>query len=788
MTDLRNIEAREPDGTGNNPLDDDLGSSNETFKRITLNSYADGFGEMLDVPPPPGPPAPVNTAANPDWIDPAAITDAVMAQPKDGNGNDISIPNSFDFNEYGQFFGQFLTHDVAEAEIGAPGAEQAFILPDLPFPFGRTPGDVDGDGVKQQHNHETSYLDMSNVYGRSEEMLDLLRADHPGGGQSAYLLMGDDNLLATYQDVADDSGVDINTVLATLVPDAAVPNSPDQFATGDDRGNQQPALNSHQTVWARNHNWHVDQLKANYAGWTEQEYFNAARALNEAEWQNVVYNEYLTKLTGQDILGGYTGYNSSVDPSVINEWTTVAFRFGHDQSSNLLTLVGEDGTLVGTETLASAFNLGNIAQAYSTGSIDDWLRGQLELHTQEIDGYVVEGNRQLLFGLGGTVNLEVFDIARGRDHGVGDYNELRQELGLDTYSDFDDFAAANNLAADRLAALKAIYNDDIGLLDSIVGVLLEKPAGAAMLGETGTLLNVLQFTAMSEGDRFFYLNRFDDDLIAQIDKTSMADILLRTTDIDYVYHDAFLAHNRIGGDDGNYGNNTLYGTDDEDLVLGFDGRDNLKGRDGNDDLYGGTGDDTANGGNDDDRVYGEDGNDDLYGASGDDIVEGGSGYDRVNGGGGDDVVKGGKGNDLLIGGKGDDWLAGGEGSDHMTGNGGKDRFLFKQGDTGTGPDKDYITDFNVKQDWIVLKFDAEFNYIGFGHGFSGGGGAELRLNGNTLQGDADGDGYTDLEIMLQGLKLSDVPKVEDRIVQGDAIMQGDLDALQDSGDGAYYDL
>jgi hypothetical protein len=322
----------------------------------------------------------------------------------------------------------------------------------------------------------------------------------------------------------------------------------------------------------------VDQLKANYASWTEREYFNAARALNEAEWQNVVYNEYLAKLTGQDILGGYAGYDSSVDPSVINEWTTVACRFGHDQSSNLLTLVGENGTLVGTETLASAFTLGGSSStAYSTGGIDDWLRGQLELHTQEIDGYVVEGNRQLLFNIGCgavTTNLEVFDIARGRDHGVGDYNELRQGLGLDTYSDFEDFAADNALAADRLAALKAIYNDDIGLLDSIVGVLLEKPAGAAMLGETGTLLNVLQFKAMSDGDRFFYLNRFDDDLIAQIYKTSMADILLRTTDIDYVYHDAFLAHNRSGGD---YGNDVVNGTADEDLVLGFDGRDKSQG-------------------------------------------------------------------------------------------------------------------------------------------------------------------------------------------------------------------
>ena len=137
------------------------------------------------------------------------------------------------------------------------------------------------------------------------------------------------------------------------------------------------------------------------------------------------------------------------------------------------------------------------------------------------------------------------------------------------------------------------------------------------------------------------------------------------------------------------------------------------------------------------------------------------------------------------------FLAGGEGSDRMTGNQGKDRFVFQEGDTGKGPDKDYITDFKVKDDLIVLKYDDIFAYIG-GKIFTGGNdGAELRLNGNTLQGDTDGDGDADIEIMLLGLKLNDVDALEDRLVQGNDVTEADFHALQDDEDwseGAFQDL
>ena len=171
----------------------------------------------------------------------------------------------------------------------------------------------------------------------------------------------------------------------------------------------------------------------------------------------MVYSEYLTKLLGENALQAYDGYKSSVNPSVINEWATVAFRFGHDQSSNVFNILEENGSASGSFTLADAFNLANASNAIrNSGSLDQWVRGQLSHQTQEIDGKIVEGNRNLLFG-GAITDLNVLDIQRGRDHGVGDYNTLRGGLGLGTYANFEAFAADNNLDAATLLALNQVY-------------------------------------------------------------------------------------------------------------------------------------------------------------------------------------------------------------------------------------------------------------------------------------------------------------------------------------------
>ncbi len=634
-SDLKKLTARNADGSNNdgdkNPANDS-GTHDSPFLRITDNSYVDGIGQMPAQQPGTSPASPTALPA------PRAISDAVMAQ------GTADIPNGAGLNEFFQFFGQILTHDVAEAATGASGDLPIF-LAGLPFPFGRTPYE-DGTaetGPRQQINEETSFLDLSMVYGNNQELLDLVRADQfdkygARVGQSAKLLLGDEGLLPTIKQVGLDAGKTSLEVLEIYrpdgfggLPDPATNPDPATFENfyfaGDNRVNQTPLLISQQTVWARNHNYWVDELSKSHPKWTQDQLFEAARSLNEADWQHVIYDEYLPKLLGKHAISEYDGYKSSVDPSVINEWTTVAFRFGHDQSSQNQKPLTEDGSLASFSQFT--FNLFTLAESFAAGAdgartaeeVEAWIRGQLSAHTQEIDGLVVDGNRNTLFGIPGapgqftTVDLEVLDIERARDHGVWNYNELRSGLGLSTYASFDEFGAANELDAARLEALKNVYGNDINKLDSIVGGLLEEKYYDSQLGETFTKLSVLQFEALRDGDKFYYENRLEGspELLSRIEGTSLADIIARNTDIDYIYRDAFAAHERISAVDGK-----LDGTAGKDLAIGSDLADLIKTGAGDDDVYGGLGKD---------KIYAGAGNDYVDGGKGDDWLWGEAGYD-----------------------------------------------------------------------------------------------------------------------------------------------------------------
>ena len=290
-----------------------------------------------------------------------------------------------------------------------------------------------------------------------------------------------------------------------------------------------------------------------------------------------------------------------------------------------------------------------------------------------------------MFG-GAITDLNVLDIQRGRDHGVGDYNTLRGGLGLGTYASFEAFALDNNLDGAALQALIAVYGT-IASLDSIVGGLLEKHVAGSQLGATFTRLTVMQFENLRDGDRFYFENRFASDpgLLADIKATSLSDIILRNTDIQYLYHDAFAAHERIGG---GAGSETLIGTAKKDLITGFAGNDTANGGDGDDDIYGGDGDDYLRGQGGSDRLAGEGGNDTLEGGAGADRLDGGAGNDTVSYAGSAAVivnlatgaVSGGDatGDTLIsienaIGGDGADTLIGDSGNNVLSGAGGKSR-------------------------------------------------------------------------------------------------------------------
>ncbi len=156
----------------------------------------------------------------------------------------------------------------------------------------------------------------------------------------------------------------------------------------------------------------------------------------------------------------------------------------------------------------------------------------------------------------------------------------------------------------------------------------------------------------------------------------------------------------LGGRDlltGNAQNDILDGGAGADTLGGNLGRDSLTGGDGNDLLLGGNRQDTLNGDNGDDRAFGGNGDDIVFGGDGIDIIRGGSNNDTLDGGAGDDFVFGGTGIDIISGGDGNDILSGlggfdtlngGSGNDTITGGFNADRFEF---DDGFG--EDVITDF-----------------------------------------------------------------------------------------------
>lgn len=169
---------------------------------------------------------------------------------------------------------------------------------------------------------------------------------------------------------------------------------------------------------------------------------------------------------------------------------------------------------------------------------------------------------------------------------------------------------------------------------------------------------------------------------------------------------------------GQGGNDTLEGGQNDDTLDGGDGDDTVDGKEGADLLIGGNGFDSADyrfetadltlsidgianehGGNaegdnislDIERIVGGSGNDLIIGSDADNSITGRQGNDTIQGGLGNDSIDGDEGNDQLAGEGGDDVLTGGVGNDTMTGGAGNDAFIANDGqadtlDGGTGSD------------------------------------------------------------------------------------------------------
>lgn len=612
--------SRPVDGSGTNADNPDWGATDTALLRLAPSDLGPD-GEM----------------SGGDRPNPRAISNAIAQQTGD-------IPNAACASDFLWIWGQFLDHDLSLTEAGSVSANIDVPVGDAHFdpmglggaiiPFNRV-DQHDGDYV----NEITGFIDASMIYGSHAETIDKMRVD---GGK---LLMTEE---------------------AQLILEGA------NFVTGDTRAAENVALSSMHTIFTREHNRIVDSLAADDPTLTDDALFDRARAHVEGIVQAITYKEFLPILIGDDAIAAYAGYDSTVNPGISVEFSTAIFRLGHTLLSSSLQRVAEDGTAETPLALRDAFFRPMLLS--EEHMIEDILRGAATQKSQALDTLVVEDVRSFLFGAPGAGGLDLasLNIQRGRDLGVASYNDLREALGLDRAETFGDITSDAALAAQ----LQAIYGDT-DKVDAWVGGLAEDPVNGGLLGETFSIVMVDQFTRTRDGDPFWSEGRdgLSDAERADIWGTSLADVILRNTDVDAIQKDVFQAMNRIGG---TTGDDDFTGTNEADFLWGDDGDDLLKGKKGADDLQGGLGDDTLRGHQGADILCGGDGKDKLVGNNGHDTLLGGDGADVLWGRNGNDWLEGGAGNDVLNGGSGRNTLVGGEGADDFIFNvehGGEHRIL-----------------------------------------------------------------------------------------------------------------
>lgn len=83
---------------------------------------------------------------------------------------------------------------------------------------------------------------------------------------------------------------------------------------GDSRVREQPMLTLQHTLWVREHNRVANELVQAFPGRTDEYYFQEARRIVIAEFQRIVYNEWLPVLIGI--------YNKNYESLSISYYTT----------------------------------------------------------------------------------------------------------------------------------------------------------------------------------------------------------------------------------------------------------------------------------------------------------------------------------------------------------------------------------------------------------------------------------------------------------------------------------
>ena len=356
---------------------------------------------------------------------------------------------------------------------------------------------------REQINDITSFTDASMVYGSNKRHADELRDSSYGLGK---LKLGAESSPGKYLLPYDNK-----SLVDCQQPDNTGRLHTPCFLAGDIRVNEQVGLSSMHTIFAREHNRIAKSLSALNTHWGDEKLYQEARKIVGAEWQHIIYTEYLPIIVGakgMEMLGEYKGYNASVNPTILNSFATAAYRFGHTQIMPFLPRLDENWREVSRGHLPLFKAFFSPFRIVHEGGIDPLLRGLLatpvKLRTADeaVSSVVTERLFQETHQV--ALDLAALNIQRARDHGLPGYNQFRSYCGLTPAESFEDLAGEIP-QRDIREKLEQLYGHPDNI-DLFVGGVLEKVVEGAILGPTFSCIIVEQFRRLRDGDRFFYKN------------------------------------------------------------------------------------------------------------------------------------------------------------------------------------------------------------------------------------------------------------------------------------------
>jgi peroxidase len=495
---------RSVDGSNNNQDNPEWGTAGEQLLRVAGVDYADGISE-------PG---------GQDRPSARVISNALATQ-------DEETPSDRQLSAFIYAWGQFIDHDIDLTEPPETGPESFPIKVPKGDEFFDPNGDddqfinlsrsrfdestgTDEDNPRQQINEITAWIDGSVIYGSDEATTDSLRT-HKGGK------------------------------LLTSAGDLPPTDGDGNFLSGDVRVNENIELTSMHALFIREHNYWAGRIAAANRFLSDDQIFQQARAIVIAEMQSITFNEFLPALLGGDAIAPYQGYDLTVDPSIATEFSSAGFRL-HTAINDDVEFFGNDGRPVGEEIeLADAFF--NPALLQETG-VDTILKYLASTQSQEFDNEIVDSLRNFLFGQPGQggFDLASLNIQRGRDHGLADYNSVREAYGLPRVASFTEISSDPEIQQ----TLESLYGS-VDNIDLWVGALAEDHLPGSSVGELTQTIIVDQFQRLRDGDRYWYENIFSGRSLRQIENTSLADIISRNTTMDNLQDNVFFMQSEVTG-------------------------------------------------------------------------------------------------------------------------------------------------------------------------------------------------------------------------------------------------